>query len=153
VEAGVLKFQEDGEPTLTYQDPCRLGRHLGVVDAPRRVLSSMPGATLVEMGRSGRDALCCGTSGFIHCNAASRELQERRLAEAARTGADTLVTACPKCLIHFACAQDEDRRSGRGKTRIEVQDFTVLAAGRLAAGGQEESEVPAAPERETGEKR
>ena len=132
VEAGKIRFRKDGKTKLTYQDPCRLGRHLRVTDEPRRVLASIPGAEVVEMKRNGRDALCCGTSGFIHCDAMSRRMQAERLDEAASTGANTLVTACPKCLIHFSCAQEEDRiREGR-EPCIRVEDFTVLAASRLS---------------------
>ncbi len=87
---------------------------------------------LVEMERAGRDAVCCGTSGFMHCDADSRRLQSERLAEAAATGAGRLVTACPKCLIHFRCAQSEDRRRHRAAAGVEVEDLTVLAAARLA---------------------
>jgi Fe-S oxidoreductase len=130
-----LAFRPDGDRTLTYQDPCRLGRHLGVLDAPRRVLDALPGVNFVEMPRSGRDAVCCGTSGFIHCDAASRAIQYDRLAEASATGASTLVTACPKCLIHFSCAQAEARRAGVRGPSLEVQDFTVLAANLLADAG------------------
>jgi len=113
---------------VTYQDPCRLGRHLGVVDAPRRVLDAVPEVDLVEMTDHGADARCCGTAGFIHCDAASRRLQRERLDDAAATEATTLLTACPKCLIHFACAQEEDDRSGSRSSQITVEDLTVFTA-------------------------
>jgi Fe-S oxidoreductase len=131
LEAGELGAPMSEKPaTVTFQDPCRLGRHLGVIDAPRRVLAAA-GAELVEMEQSGMDAVCCGTSGFIHCDAASRRLQQERMASAAATGAPTLVTACPKCLIHFACAQEEDRLRGRDSPPIEVEDLTVFATRSL----------------------
>jgi len=127
---------------VTFQDPCRLGRHLGVVDAPRHLLAAVPGAELAEMERSGRDAVCCGTAGFLHCDADSRALQHRRLEEAAATGAEKLLTACPKCFLHLACAQSEDQRRHRlgrpGRTGsalahpIEVEDLTVFLASALA---------------------
>ncbi len=136
--AGDLVCEGDSAgTTVTYQDPCRLGRHLGVVDAPRRLLDALPDVDLVEMGRCGLDAACCGTAGFIHCDADSRRLQAERLAEASATGAATLLTACPKCLVHFACAQAEDRRQGRAAA-IEVEDLTVFAAARLAAADSQE---------------
>jgi heterodisulfide reductase subunit D len=137
VAHATLSFRSDGDRTITYQDPCRLGRHLGVFEAPRRVLGALPGTEFVEMPRTGRDAVCCGTSGFIHCDAASRAIQNDRLAEASATGAATLVTACPKCLIHFTCAQAEARRAGARGPSLEVQDFTVLAASRLSQAGGE----------------
>ena len=111
---------------VTFQDPCRLARHLGVVDAPRTVLNAT-GAELVEMAQHGADAQCCGTSGFIRCDADSRALQQRRLDDAAATGATRLLTACPKCRIHFACAQREDELRGRSRTRIEIEDITMFA--------------------------
>jgi Fe-S oxidoreductase len=135
LEAGELAPKAGSARRITYQDPCRLGRHLGETAAPRRVLDAVSpngeGGGLVEMEHSGRDAFCCGTSGFVHCDAQSRRLQVERLDSATRTGADTLVTACPKCLIHFRCAQGEDRIRGRSSSSIEVEDLTVLAAERL----------------------
>ncbi len=135
IEAGEIQWRGEALGTMTFQDPCRLGRHLGVTDAPRRVLASFGDGTgesrLVEMGKVGVDAQCCGTSGFIHCDANSKRLQSERLRSAAATGADTLVTACPKCLIHFRCAQSEDRRRHRETPDLGVMDLTVLAAAAL----------------------
>jgi Fe-S oxidoreductase len=148
---------------VTFQDPCRLGRHLEVTEAPRRLLKAAIGATgstsanggktILEMRHSGRDAVCCGTSGFSHCDANSRRLQSERLQSAVATGADTLVTACPKCLIHFRCAQSEDRRRHRDTTSIEVEDLTVLAAAMLDRAESTESEAAQTQnkERQTGE--
>jgi Fe-S oxidoreductase len=127
----------DGEKVVTYQDPCRLGRHLGVIDEPRALLGGIPGVRLAEMVPSGADSRCCGTSGFLHCDAESRRLQSLRLADARATGAELLVTACPKCLIHFTCAQKEDERRARlsglaeETTRMRAEDLTVLVAGAL----------------------
>jgi Fe-S oxidoreductase len=135
VQAGKMRFRKDGPALLTFQDPCRLGRHLGVTGAPREVLASIAGERVVEMRRNGRDAVCCGTSGFIHCDAESRRLQAERLAEAEDTGAGVLVTACPKCLIHFTCARAEDRRRGAEVSKLEIQDLTVLAARMLDDAG------------------
>jgi Fe-S oxidoreductase len=148
LEHGEVILRSNGDASLTYQDPCRLGRHLEVYDAPRQVLSAMPGATVVEMERHGRDALCCGTSGFIHCDADSRRLQSERLGEAVGTGAKTLVTACPKCLLHFNCAMAEDRRTNRAVPGITIQDLTVLAAGMLNGSTETEKREKAVPEKE-----
>ena len=136
--AGAVAFSGDGQGAVTYQDPCRLGRQLGVVEAPRRLLDAVPGIRRLEMARAGVDALCCGTPGFTRCDGTARQLQSERLAEAAATGADTLLTACPKCLIHFACAQADDRRRGRPATAIGVQDLTVFLAQHLSSVPSEE---------------
>ena len=109
---------------MTYQDPCRLGRHMGEYEAPRQVLEAV--GELVEMDPSGRLAQCCGTSAWTACGAVNKELQVQRLQQAKATGADLLVTACVKCQIHFRCVLstagvDED-------TRVEVVDLAQLAA-------------------------
>ncbi len=115
----------DGRPSrrVTFQDPCRLGRHLGVYDAPRQVIEGL-GYELVEMPRHAENALCCGTNGWTHCGAANRQIQGDRLGEAQATGADLLVTACIKCQIHFKCAL-QDRQLG---TDVEIKDLAALVA-------------------------
>jgi Fe-S oxidoreductase len=130
-------FAAGAPARLSYQDPCRLGRHLGVYEAPRRVIGALPGVELEEMEASGRDAICCGTSGFLTCDAASRALQLERLESARAAGAETLITACPKCWIHFACAQAGERRRGAEPPDVVVEDFTVFVSQRLAAADPE----------------
>jgi Fe-S oxidoreductase len=130
-EEPLFRLPNNGGPEIvTFQDPCRLGRHLEVYDPPRDVIDALPGVQLAEMSRTGRDALCCGTSGFQHCDAESRRLQRERLESARRTGAATLLTACPKCWIHFSCAQHDDERQGETSS-LEVMDLTLFAASRL----------------------
>jgi len=134
VEAGTLAFGNGHDITATYQDPCRLGRQMGVYDAPRRVISAIGGTELVEMDLHGEDARCCGTAGFIHCDGDSRRMQADRLESARETGADVLLTACPKCLIHFACTRCEDGLRERKGATIHVEDLTVFAARHVKAG-------------------
>lgn len=92
------------ERKVTYQDPCRLGRMAGVYEQPRNLLKRIPGLELAEMANSRQSAMCCGNSSWINCDAYSKRIQVERLKEAKDTGADLLVTACPKCLIHTSCA-------------------------------------------------
>lgn len=110
---------------VTFHDPCRLGRHLGVYDAPRQVIAEL-GLDLIEMPRHKENALCCGTNGWSHCGAANKQIQADRMREAQATGADILVTACLKCQIHFECAlQDRDLSS---EMHIQIQDLATLIA-------------------------
>ena len=122
-----LTFTAGGR-RVTYQDPCRLGRHLGVYDAPRRVLAAA-GFELVEMERTRAAAQCCGTTCWTNCGQVSRNIQVERLQEARATGAELLITACPKCQIHFKCAQ-RDPTLGEG-IGIEIRDLATLVAERL----------------------
>ncbi|MBE9508284.1 MAG: (Fe-S)-binding protein [Chloroflexi bacterium] len=124
---------------VTYQDPCRLGRYLGVYDAPRAVIEAL-GLELVEMAHNRHSALCCGTSCWTACGATNKALQENRLREARATGADLLVTSCAKCQIHFRCAM-ADGSSGDGSSadeaQIEIKDLVTLVAEALRPEGQE----------------
>ncbi|MGB9723171.1 MAG: (Fe-S)-binding protein [Chloroflexia bacterium] len=127
---GRLHLQR-GERRLTYQDPCRLSRYLGEVEAPRQVLAAL--GEVVELEGSGRLAVCCGGS-WTECGAANRALQVERLDQAGRNGADLLVTACIKCQFHFRCAQ-KTAGLGEGAGRTEVQDLALLAAQGLGNPG------------------
>jgi len=131
IEKGALEFGNGREVRATYQDPCRLGRQMGVYEAPRRVISAVGGTELVEMDLHGEDARCCGTAGFIHCDGDSRRMQAERLECAEGTRADVLLTACPKCMIHFACTSCEDGLRRRDARKIQVEDLTVFASRHL----------------------
>lgn len=89
---------------VTYHDPCRLARQAGIMDAPRKLIQGIPGVDLREMEHTRESALCCGTSAWMNCSTCSKEIQKKRLNEAVSTGAQTLVTACPKCRVHLNCA-------------------------------------------------
>ncbi len=124
IQEGTVEFQES-EKKVTYHDPCRLGRLSGIYDAPRDILKALPGVELMEMRRSRENAICCGTSGWMNCSSCSKEIQVQRLAEARNTGAGTLITACPKCQIHFRCAKSAFDLD------IEIDDLYDLVAEHL----------------------
>ena len=102
--ASGLDFKPSQNGGVTFHDPCRLGRGAGIYEAPRDLLKSIPETKLVEMGRNRENALCCGTSAWMECSNCSKAMRLERLQEALDTGTRTLVTACPKCQIHFTCA-------------------------------------------------
>ena len=113
---------------VTYQDPCRLGRHLGVYDAPREVISAL-GYQLAEMEHARKTSLCCGTSCWTECGQVNKNIQVERLREAKATGAELLVTACFKCQIHFKCAQNDPFLEQ--EIDIKIHDLTTLVADSL----------------------
>jgi Fe-S oxidoreductase len=113
---------------VTYQDPCNLGRHLGVFGQPRQVLDSL-GIELIEMDRTRNSSLCCGTSCWRACGQVSKAIQVERLKEAKATGANQLITACIKCQIHFKCAQNDPILGD--EIDIDICDITTLVADRL----------------------
>ena len=115
---------------VTYHDPCRLGRHMGVYDAPRQVIQGL-GLKLVEMQRNRANALCCGTNGWTHCAIDNKAIQVDRLREARAAGAGLLVTACIKCQIHLLCAM-QDKLLG-DDIAIQIKDLANLVAESLEA--------------------
>jgi Fe-S oxidoreductase len=119
-----------------FQDPCRLGRHATVFDAPRKILTSIPDLELVEFDMAGRDAICCGgPNGWVNCGVLTRLIQHQKFREVVSKKASTLVTACPKCLVHFKCAANSRLPSDLSDSRIEFSDINVLLD--LATGGGE----------------
>ncbi len=131
IEDGKLRFEHDIGLKVTYQDPCRLGRYMGIYDPPRDVIRALPGVELVEMEHSRADAICCGVSSWVSCGATSKSIQMARLAEARATGADLLVTTCPKCRIHLRCALSGRVPGNRPDVDIPIEDLTSLVARAL----------------------
>jgi len=137
IEKAELKFKacpersEGTKKKMTYQDPCRLGRHLSIYDAPRKVLEAIPGIELIEMEHSREWSLCCGTSAFTNCDWYSHEIRIGRLLEAKATRAETLITCCPKCQTHFRCAMVNRGEEKGPEVEIEVMDLANLVASAL----------------------
>ena len=126
-----FSFPYKYERKVTYHDPCRMGRQLGIFDAPREILHAIDGTELIEMKRIREEAQCCGIAGWNNCNTETKYLRNLRLQEAEQTGADTLVTTCPKCQMHFNCLKRETVLHGFHKFNIEVIDLSVFMAKAL----------------------
>ena len=128
VGAGKIQMKLDGDMMkITYHDPCYLGRHNKVFDAPREDLKSA-GLEIIEMPRNSAKSFCCGAGGaqmwkeeepgFTRVNAA-------RLAEAKSTGANTLAVGCPFCMTMLSDASKADGGS------LEVKDVAELVVERM----------------------
>jgi Fe-S oxidoreductase len=126
--SGQLKLRKT-DKRVTFQDPCRLGRFLGVYEQPRNLLEALFGEGFKDMRRSKNASICCGTSGWIHCGIASKAIQTDRLKEARQNGSSVLATACAKCKIHFMCAMKDVGFPEEAK--IQVEDLAVLVASAL----------------------
>jgi Fe-S oxidoreductase len=120
----------DPSRTYTYHDPCYLGRHNGVYDAPREALDAIPGLKRVEMENACRDrSFCCGGGGLnlFHEARETKRMGVLRVEQARKAGADVLVTACPYCLANL---EDAVKVAGL-EGRMEVIDLCELVDGQL----------------------
>lgn len=116
---------EDTAEIVTIQDPCRLSRHLEDTESIRNALTAVPGLGVKEMAHNGKTSICCAGN-WVNCDAATKQLQSKRLNEALATGAQVLATACPKCEIHLKCAL-----KGNDGVQLEVKDVAVIVAEAL----------------------
>jgi Fe-S oxidoreductase len=132
--AGRLLPVQDLPLTVAYQDPCYLGRHNGIYEAPRQVLASIPGLVSVEMAGSRQESLCCGGGGANgwRTDPAGLRFGRRRVEEALGAGAQAIATACPYCLRMLSAAA----RQLRVGERPAVMDIAQLLAMSVAFGGE-----------------
>lgn len=123
--SGKLKLTKKLDYTVTYHDPCYLGRYNGVYDAPRRVIAAT-GCKLVEMPRHADRATCCGAGGgriWMDEGQVTERPSESRIREAvALNGVETLVVACPKDVTMY---RDAVKTTGY-EDKIQVKDLTEL---------------------------
>ncbi|MGH9086955.1 MAG: (Fe-S)-binding protein [Acidimicrobiales bacterium] len=118
--------------TVTYHDPCYLGRHNRVFDEPRTVIDAIPGANNVEMRRCRERGFCCGAGGsrmWMEETIGTRVNMDRT-AEALGTGADVVSTACPYCMIML----DDAVRANQKEEEVRVLDLSQLVEESLLAG-------------------
>ncbi|MCP4760642.1 MAG: (Fe-S)-binding protein, partial [archaeon] len=87
---------------VTYHDPCHLGRHMNLYEAPRNILKKI--STLVEMRTNREGAMCCGAGGGVKKGAPelSTAMAINRIKEAEETGVKTLVSTCPFCFRNLS---------------------------------------------------
>ncbi len=131
--AGGASDPSDGGPgRVTYHDSCYLVRYNGVEAAPRDVLAAA-GVDLVEMDRHGRNTFCCGAGGGRMWMEETRgtRINAERTRQAIATGADTLATACPFCMVMLrdGLADSKDERAAS----MAMRDISELLADRVAA--------------------
>ncbi|MHA1732933.1 MAG: (Fe-S)-binding protein [Promethearchaeota archaeon] len=130
---------------VTYHDPCHLGRHAGVYDAPREVLEMIPGVELVEMERIRENAWCCGAGAGVKSQFKewAVEISEARVDEAEEIeGVRVLASACPFCERNL-----KDATSSKN-SQLDVLDVNELLIERCFPGESVEALVANGPQRE-----
>ncbi len=132
VTTGKLRLNPLADPsrTYTYHDPCYLGRHNGMYDAPRVAIDAIPGIKRVEMTGSCRDrAFCCGGGGLglFYEPEEEQRMGVVRVNQARAAGASVIVTACPFCLTNM---EDAIKVAGL-EGQMEAIDLCELVDGQL----------------------
>jgi len=124
IKEGRLKLSKEVPETVTYHDPCHLGRHTGIYEQPREVLESIPAIKLVEMLKNRENALCCGAGGGVKAGFPDFAIQAalRRLEEAKDVGAESIVSTCPFCAHNL---KEAIQKSG---SQLKFYDLTELVA-------------------------
>jgi Fe-S oxidoreductase len=123
ISKGKLPFSKEVNKTVTYHDPCFLGKQNGVYDEPRKILESIPGVKFVEFDRSRERSLCCeGGGGRMWVDIPGERLSEIRMKNAAELGAEIVATACPFCLLTF---EDAVKTTGL-EGKIQIMDIAEL---------------------------
>jgi glycolate oxidase iron-sulfur subunit len=115
----------------TYHDPCHLAHGQQVRSAPRALLRSVPGLELVELAES---EMCCGSAGTYNLTepAMAQRLLERKITHVEATGATTVVTANPGCILQLAAGLRARGRDAEVLHVVEVLDRAYAAAARSA---------------------
>lgn len=121
IQGGRLPFK-DLDLTVTYHDPCDLGRGAREFDAPRQVIQSITGVKFVELPNHRENCNCCGGGGNLEMVDAklSAGIAKNKVEEAVSTGADAIVTSCQQCVRTMLTY------AKRNKVPIEVLDITQL---------------------------
>ncbi|MEA1793852.1 MULTISPECIES: (Fe-S)-binding protein [Rhodococcus] len=111
---------------VTYHDPCFLGRHNKVYDAPRELMEAS-GSKLVEMPRHGERSMCCGAGGarmWMEENIGKR-INVDRVDEALSTNPKKIATGCPFCRVMLTDGVTARQEQGQGEG-VEVVDVAQL---------------------------
>ena len=114
--------------SITYHDPCFLGRHNQVYSPPRELLQVLPGAEYVEMERSAERSFCCGAGGarmWMEERIGER-INENRTREAVATGADQIAVGCPFCRVMLDDGLTSQQSRGEAREDIEVLDVAQM---------------------------
>jgi glycolate oxidase len=128
LKEGKLQFEKELPYSVTWHDPCELGRYQGIYRPARDVLSSIPGLKLYEMKYNKDQARCCGGGGLLKATNPEMSIRigAQRIKMAAETGADIICSECPSC----AMSMDETiELSGADIKYKDLSEIVVEALG------------------------
>jgi Fe-S oxidoreductase len=130
IEEGRLVLAKDFRKTVTYHDPCFLGKQNKIYEEPRNILKSVPGISFIEFDRNRESSLCCEGGGgrmWIEIEDVKERLANIRVRAAAEMGVDIIAVACPFCLLTLEDAVKFNDLEGK----IQVMDIMEIVAKTL----------------------
>ncbi|MHA1132507.1 MAG: (Fe-S)-binding protein [Candidatus Helarchaeota archaeon] len=130
LKKGALKFTNNIPKKVTYHDPCHLGRHAEVYEAPRSILQQIPDLEFIEMNRIRENSWCCGAGGGLKSGFSDLSVQiaKGRIDEALDVGAEIITTACPFCLRNLQDAI-KDLASEPAIQIVDLLDLVLMTLG------------------------
>jgi Fe-S oxidoreductase len=122
--------------TVTYHDPCYIGRHNGIYEPPRELIGSLPGLTLKEMPRNQERSFCCGAGGARMWmeEKIGKRINLTRTEEALATGADTIAVGCPFCRVMLSDGLTSKQADGAAREEVQVLDVAQLLLAAVQRG-------------------
>jgi len=137
VAEGRLHATSAVDSSVTYHDPCYLGRHNKVYAEPRDVLAGVPGLTSTEMPRCRERGFCCGAGGARMWmeERTGKRINHERIDEALALDPDAVATACPYCLMMLGDAVRDRQSEGAARADVEVIDVAQLLLRSVRGAG------------------
>jgi Fe-S oxidoreductase len=128
IDEGKLALTPGQKATVTFHDPCYLGRYQGEYDAPRDVIDAVSGASRVEMERSGSRSFCCGAGGgrMWMEEREGKRVNLERTDQALSTGAEVIGTGCPFCMTMLTDGVKERNTAGTVKV-LDIAEILLAA--------------------------
>jgi heterodisulfide reductase subunit D len=119
-----IEFKSEFNHTVTYHDPCHLGRHMGIYELPRNIYKQIPGLKLVEMKRNRNFAWCCGAGGGVKIGYPdwAVDISKERLEEVKQTGTSIITSTCPFCKTNLQDASDKYNFDFQVLDLVEILD-------------------------------
>ncbi|GFO56993.1 electron transfer flavoprotein [Geomonas sp. Red276] len=120
-----LPRKELGLGKISYHDPCYLGRHNGIFDAPREAVAKATGSAVQELPRHKENSFCCGAGGgrMWMEEFTGERVNHVRVEEALAENPDTICVACPYCMTMM-----EDGLKDKGAGQVRVKDVVEVVA-------------------------
>ncbi|HKM08896.1 MAG TPA: heterodisulfide reductase-related iron-sulfur binding cluster [Candidatus Methanomethylophilaceae archaeon] len=135
-----LPMNNEFNVKATYHDPCHLGRHSGVYEAPRNVMKKIKGLELVEMYRNRELSRCCGAGGGYKSQYGDYAVQTAvdRVRDAEEVGAELIITCCPFCVLNL---KQGAKKMG---SKVKVMDLAEVLLQVTAPKEEKKDDAPAA---------